>query len=228
MYILSNRLILALFIGLALPAAYADEIPAALRYKASFENIEAGELQVNISTEPGRYVVDTEDELSAIAQLFTRERRTQTVFSRADGRVTLLRAHEQFIGDDEKREMTIDAERAEAVLFDGQRTALPPMHVAVVPTFPLILMNTPLEQLGDHPVVEIDGRKLRRYHYQMPMRAPLPTVPDTDTWKVVRERQDKPGTVTYYLAVEGPPVPLLIEIENSQGRISRLELIANE
>ena len=224
------RLFLALGFALAvLPVAgMPDGFPMMLRYKASFEGLNAGELAVEISVSPDEYVVDTEDYLSAVAQLFTRERRTRAVFGRDGGRVTLLRAHEQFKGDTERREMMINAARTEAVLFDGRRQTLPPQHVPIVPSFPMVLMSTPLDQLDNTAVVEIDGHKIRRYRYQMPMRAPLPGQPDTDTWKVVRERQDKAGTVTFYLAAEGPPVPLLIEIMNSQGRVSRLELIDDE
>ena len=209
-------------------AALPDNLPPTLRYKASFEGIKAGELEVVITRSDNEYVVDTQDHLSAIAALFTRERYTRTVFGEIDGgRLILLRGHEQFKGDEERREMVIGPDRTWAMLFDGRREVLPAGHEPIVPSFPLILMSTPLDQLANKPVVEIDGKKTRRYLYTTPVQAPLPDEPDINTWKVVRERQDKAGTVTYYLAAEGPPVPLLIEILNSQGRTSRLELIVD-
>lgn len=200
-----------------------------LHYAVSYENLNVGELEVNIRHKNDGYVVTCNGKPNHLFKLLFNPPSSRTRFIRHRHTIVLASGSEQVDGrSDEVRSFSINRTHHRVEFSNGKHIAIQPDEQLEAAAFPLLLMLRSHDNITATPVREVSTKRIRDYMHEKPVAETVHIAAGTfSAWKISRYRIDRPQErVSVWLKQADNPIPLKIVLAK-KGKLSILTLREN-
>ncbi len=205
----------------------AEIFQGRLLYTIEYENKDAGKIEYNIMRSGNSMIIESESHPSFLAKLFIETFSTQIVFFWDEGRWRLKYGFERLDKSGaEQRSFLVQYDKSKIAFSNQNATDLSPQEHLEASTFPFLLMQSNLDQLGGTQVREVNAKRTALYTYEAPARQVI-TLPSGDykTYAITRRSIHDPSRVIrVWLSQDSFKLPLKVE-SVKKGRSTTMILI---
>lgn len=193
----------------------AYDIPdQTLVYEVTYTSHGAGDLEIRIKREGDKVKTTAISHLSATAKMFLSGLTVETIFG-IQGENLVVEAGNVLSHDNSSVESSFRIDYANGNIDYHPKEDIPIENGDVFEStsFPLVLLNSKMENVGGTHIREISAKKARYYVYHQPEKESINVNGvDYDTWRVTRhKRGEESRTVTFWLDRNNYKIPVLIE-----------------
>ena len=227
-YLSVAQLILAaVFSTMFINVVWSYEIPdQTLVYEVTYTKHDAGELEIRIAREGDTVKTTAISHLSSTAKMFLSGLTVETRF-RIQDNALVVEGGSVLSHDNQSVEKSFRIDMGNGVIDyePGDDIPIVDGDMFESTSFPLVLLASNIEAIGETHIREINAKKARYYVYHQPKKEKI-KVNDVEykTWRVTRnKRGDLDRTVTFWLDRRNHNIPVLIESKKG-NKLTRLVL----
>ena len=186
------------------------------RFSVNHSGTDAGELEINIEKQDGKYVITSTSHLSLVASLFLKGYESKTTFEQTESGWALTQGREKILGEEEiSKGFDVDSAAKTITFLSKETINIQPNEWVDAAAFPLVTLLSDFKNIEDgQQLMEVRNKNARKFKFEATVADKISIDgQEIDTWRIKRNRVgQRESGVSIWISQENELEILKIEI----------------